>query len=397
MYCWPRRPCGAGKTAQVSSAALAMWRTDRFSKSTRRKDRCWPGRKSLGSGRRRHIHDRYRHENNEQLDKFVTDEFLVHTVYGCQTVVTNPTSSPQKLDVLTQISVGALPVSGGEATRGLHIQLQPFSTQTIEYYFYFPAAGKYPHYPVHVSKNEQLLASAEPITLNVVDQLSRIDRESWDYISQHGTDEQVLTFLRTANLQRLNLEKIAFRMKEEKFFLTVVDVLTKRHSYNHTLWSYGVLHNAVPAVREFLQHKKAERRVETGVLERQLFHRADLKRGAGISVSAGERDEAFDRIDAGALSDGVQPIGRWAPPPARGGAPRRDGTARSGRAPLAPRDGRPRSGRRAPARRLRGTPEAPRRRPRRAPRSPRQGRRGPTPARPRPPGREAPRTGRTLP
>ncbi|HUG70756.1 MAG TPA: hypothetical protein VMM76_23605, partial [Pirellulaceae bacterium] len=28
--------------------------------------------------------DRYRHENNERLDKFVTDEFLVHTVYGCQ-------------------------------------------------------------------------------------------------------------------------------------------------------------------------------------------------------------------------------------------------------------------------------------------------------------------------
>ena len=198
--------------------------------------------------------DRYRHVNNEQLDKFVTEEFLVHTVYGCQVVVTNPTSSPQKLDVLTQIPVGAISVSNGEATRGLNIQLPPFGTQTIEYFFYFPAAGKYPHYPVHISKNEQLLAHVEPFALNVVEQLSRIDRESWEYVSQQGTDEQVVAFLRNANLQRLNLDKIAFRMRDEKHFLTVVELLSQRHAYNHTLWSYGIKHNAVGAVREFLQH-----------------------------------------------------------------------------------------------------------------------------------------------
>ena len=30
-------------------------------------------------------------ENGEQVDKFVTEEFLVGVVYGCQVVVTNPT------------------------------------------------------------------------------------------------------------------------------------------------------------------------------------------------------------------------------------------------------------------------------------------------------------------
>lgn len=198
--------------------------------------------------------DRYRHENNEQLDKFVTEEFLVHTVYGCQVVVTNPTSSPQKLDVLTQIPVGSIPVNGSEATRGANIQLQPFSTQTIEFFFYFPEAGKYPYYPVHISKNEQLVGYAEPITVNAVETRSRIDRDSWEYISQHGTDEQVVTFLRTANLRRLNLDKIAFRMNDGQFFLTVVELLGQRHAYNHTLWSYGIKHDAVSAIREFLKH-----------------------------------------------------------------------------------------------------------------------------------------------
>jgi hypothetical protein len=67
--------------------------------------------------------DRYRYENNERLDKFITDEFLVHAVYGCQIVVTNPASSRQKLDVLLQVPLGAIPVLNGRYTRSVHIDL----------------------------------------------------------------------------------------------------------------------------------------------------------------------------------------------------------------------------------------------------------------------------------
>ena len=76
---------------------------------------------------------------------------------------------------MLQIPVGALPVLGGRYTRNVNIDLEPFHTQTVEYHFYFPAAGKFRHYPVHVAKNEQLLAHAQPVTLNVVEQLSQIE------------------------------------------------------------------------------------------------------------------------------------------------------------------------------------------------------------------------------
>ncbi|HYW79952.1 MAG TPA: hypothetical protein VE890_10275, partial [Thermoguttaceae bacterium] len=198
--------------------------------------------------------DRYRYVDNEKVDKFVTDEFLTHTVYGCQVVVTNPTSSRQKLGVLLQIPVGAVPVSGGKFTRTLHVDLQPYNTQTAEYFFYFPAAGEYAHYPVHVARNELLIAHAEPVTLNVVEEPSTLDRESWDYVSQHGTDEQVLAYLDEHNLHRTDLQKIAFRMADKKFFQTVIERLAKRHVYHETLWSYGIKHNVVAAVREYLQH-----------------------------------------------------------------------------------------------------------------------------------------------
>ena len=104
--------------------------------------------------------DRYREENGEKFDKFVTGEFVVHTVYGCQVVVTNPTSSRQKLTVLLQLPVGAIPVANGQFTESVPLDLEPYRTQTIDYHFYFPQAGKFPHFPVHVAKNEQFVAAA---------------------------------------------------------------------------------------------------------------------------------------------------------------------------------------------------------------------------------------------
>jgi len=198
--------------------------------------------------------DRYRHVGNERTDKFVTEEFLAHVVYGCQVVVTNPTSSRQKLDVLVQIPRGALPVMKGQVTRGSHVDLQPYRTQTLEYYFYFPRPGRFEHYPVHVAKQEKRIASAEPFSFNVVEELTKIDRTSWDYVSQHGSEGDVVKFLQTHNINRLKLERIAWRMGDAKFFQRVAGILADRKVYNHTLWSYAVKNEVAPAIREYLQH-----------------------------------------------------------------------------------------------------------------------------------------------
>lgn len=198
--------------------------------------------------------DRYRYINNQRVDKYVTDEFLIQTVYGCQVVVTNPTSSPQKLDLLLQIPIGAIPVLNGQVTRGVHIDLKPFHTTTIEYHFYFPYAGQFSHYPVHVAKNQQLLAFAPPVQLNAVEQLSQIDRQSWAFVSQFGSEEDVMAFLQAENLQRVELDKIAFRMQDKAFFQSVVRLLAKRHVYDHTLWSYAIMHNLPDSIQVYLEH-----------------------------------------------------------------------------------------------------------------------------------------------
>ncbi len=200
------------------------------------------------------LSDRYRYENNERFDKYVTEEFLTAVVYGAQVVITNPTSARQRIDLLLQIPKGAMPVMGSQATRGVYMDLQPFSTATFEYYFYFPQAGDFDHFPVHVGKNDKLLAYAEAVKFKVVVEPTKIDRASWDYISQNATDEELLTYLKDNNINRLNLERIAYRMKNAEFFKAAIALLDSRHVYNHTLWSYGLQHNVLPAIRQYLQH-----------------------------------------------------------------------------------------------------------------------------------------------
>ncbi len=198
--------------------------------------------------------DRYRQEGSQRFDKFVTDEFLVHVLYGAQVVLTNPTSTPQAIDLLVQIPQGSLPAKGSQITRTLQLDLQPFSTQTFEYSFYFPYSGQFTHYPAHVALENRVIAAAQKMPFNVVDQATRIDRSSWAYVSQNGTNDDVLEFLGRENLFPIDLSKIAFRMRDKEFFQNVISLLHDRMAYDQVLWAYSVYHNDVSVINEFLAH-----------------------------------------------------------------------------------------------------------------------------------------------
>jgi len=201
--------------------------------------------------------DRYRMEDNERFDRYVTDEFLSGVVYGANVVVTNPTSTPQKIELLAQIPRGSLPVLGSKATDSKHLRLEPYTTQTLEYHFYFPAPGAEPfqHYPAHVSQNEKALGGAKQLAFKVVKQLSKVDTASWDYVSQYGTEADVLSYLDAHNLEQTDLTRVAWRARQSiDFFRKLVELMEKRHFYNDVVYSYAVVHNDRASLREWLRH-----------------------------------------------------------------------------------------------------------------------------------------------
>ncbi len=215
--------------------------------------------------------DRYRHEGNQKVEKYVEDEFVVHNVYGCQVILTNPTARTRKLDALLQVPRGAVPVQNGFQTRGVPVELQPYGTQKIEYYFYFPLPGEFAHYPVHVARDGALVAFDQASTLKVVSEPTQIDEGSWDYISQDGTLAQVVQFIETHNLGRVELAKIAWRLREKAAFEKIVPLLRARHAYDQTLWSYGLLHDDKETIREFLAHAEGFVRQCGDYLETELL------------------------------------------------------------------------------------------------------------------------------
>jgi hypothetical protein len=215
--------------------------------------------------------DRYRTVNGQRQDRFVSHEFLVHTVYGCQVVLTNPTSGNQTLNLLLQVPAGAIPVLSSHYTHSHEVVLEPYKTSSFEYYFYFPRAGSFDHYPVNVAQAEQLVTSAAAVKFNVVDRPTTQDTESWDYVSQYASADDVLKYLKTQSLHQTNLARIAWRMHDQKFFGQTVDLLSRHHSFNSTLWSYGIKHNHQPAIREYLSHKEAFTKVCGPVLSSPLL------------------------------------------------------------------------------------------------------------------------------
>ncbi len=196
--------------------------------------------------------ERYLEANGEKTDRFVSAEFLTGIVYGCQITVTNSSSSRRKLDVLFQIPAGSLPVQKTRITQSIPVQLDGFRTQTLDFHFYFPQPGEFAHYPVHVSREGKVAASAAPVTFKAVNELTTVDEGSWAYISQDDTADDVLAYLETCNLHQTDLDRIAWRLKDRAFYDKLMALLRIRKHYQETVFSYSVLHNDLSTLRDYL-------------------------------------------------------------------------------------------------------------------------------------------------
>jgi hypothetical protein len=199
--------------------------------------------------------DRTEWDGAEEREKHVTGELLAGVVYTDLVAVTNPTSAPVRVELLVQIPRGAIAVDNGVATRTVHLALDAYGTATHETSFYFPLPGRYVHYPAHVARKGELLAWAAPATHEVVLEPSAIDPTSWRHLAQRGTLDQVVGFLATANLGRIDASDVAWRMKDRAWFERVTAALAARGGYDDELWGYAIHHRDGQRLREWLEHQ----------------------------------------------------------------------------------------------------------------------------------------------
>ncbi len=175
--------------------------------------------------------------------------------YRVNVVVTNPTNTKRLVQVLTQIPAGALPLASGKVTRNTPIELAPYSTAQVQYVFYFPAEGDYEHYGSQISSEGKHVIAAESKSHRVLAKPESVDETTWSYIADWGTSAQVLAFLKTANLQKIDLDRIAFRMQDKAFFEQVTSQLAASNIFVQSLWAYAVRHNDLVQIQQLLQNR----------------------------------------------------------------------------------------------------------------------------------------------
>jgi hypothetical protein len=205
--------------------------------------------------------DATRLEDGEQVEKYLTAGFVRQRVYGARAVVSNPTGRARRLTVLLQIPEGAIPVSNGFQQRGVVADVAPFGVWQAEYFFTFPAAGTFRQAPALAAEKDRIVAAGEPFTFAVLEKPEGVDTTAWPHVSQRGSADEVLAFLSTRNLQDIDLERIAFRMKDKGFFARATAILRARRAFHPVLWAYGFQHGDEAAMREWLSVSDAPGRV----------------------------------------------------------------------------------------------------------------------------------------
>lgn len=193
-------------------------------------------------------------EGSEAIGNF---DFVRGVAYGCRVVVTNPSAQSISLELLLQIPRGALPVSRGSRTRGHALELTPYATQSVEYAFYFPEAGEFTHYPAHATSAGQYLAHAPAHAMTVLAAPEAVDTGSWSWVSQRADLPTLLDHMEKANLLKVPLNQVAWRLRERAAFDAILALLRERHLYDPTLWSYGLQHADPLTIREYLRHADA--------------------------------------------------------------------------------------------------------------------------------------------
>ncbi|MEM6926391.1 MAG: hypothetical protein AAF602_05655, partial [Myxococcota bacterium] len=200
--------------------------------------------------------DRWSWDGSVQREKPVTGELHVGVRYESKVVVSNPTAFSQVLDVLVQIPEGAMVVGGGSATRTHRLDLAAYGTETVTTAFYFPLPGTFTQVGARIARGDVLVAAAEGRTFTVSRDPVVADPDAWPHLSQHGSLDDVVRFLATRNLHRVDLTKLAWRMADREAFERVTATLADRLIFEPVLWGYALKHHDRPRLGEWLSMRE---------------------------------------------------------------------------------------------------------------------------------------------
>ena len=242
-----------GSTLRVKARAPMLL----FYKDTRRTEKIAPESPLLLRQSFSPLAEKFRIVDGHQVENPVTGDFRPGVPYSASLVVTNPTGIGRRIDLLAQIPAGSIPLEGRPATLSSTVEIEPHGVLMQELAFYFPAAGDFAVYPLHVSEDGTVLARTGPRTLRVSNDPEKQDAASWSVLASEGGNEEILSRLLTANLDTINLAAIRWRLQNKDFFLKVSKILSDRLHFSKDISAYAFYHKDPEIIRTYLENSEA--------------------------------------------------------------------------------------------------------------------------------------------
>jgi len=215
--------------------------------------------------------------DGKTVDKFLLPKdytFKAGKVYGCRAVITNVSSYTATVELLMQIPGGSIPVNGsvgdsGFRTKNFVVGIPAFATHKKEYYFYWPAAGTFEHWPAHICKNGYSVGLSNMATTVTVAMNPPEFHDNYRELCEDGDDKEVLDYLAQAatpkrkgglgNLWQLDLTKLRnVCSKSMDLWSDVCKFLASKNIYVKELWSLSLKFakkgDAQPMLGEYLNN-----------------------------------------------------------------------------------------------------------------------------------------------
>ncbi|KAJ3119160.1 hypothetical protein HK100_000455 [Physocladia obscura] len=207
-------------------------------------------------------------ETREMIPRYIDPKkakFLSGKVYGMEMTLTNTMAVGYNASALVSIPSGSLAVKCF-AVKKHNFTLKPFTTAESHFHFYFPAAGEYWQFPIHVSDRKNFVVASSPAfklsVLETIEKSMLVDAEggiTWSYISEHGSNAEVLDWLKT-NEDRFEVSmasKILFRCgSDEAFWQRALEFWRSRGAYYDPLWAFGMKFHHRKSILEWLMQRK---------------------------------------------------------------------------------------------------------------------------------------------
>lgn len=199
-----------------------------------------------------HVIHRFFEYGNEHAEKKLK-EYLTHQVYGCEVIITNVSSKKRNFQLLWQIPQGSLPLQNINYQKSENHNLDPYSTTTFTYYFYFPSEGNFVQFPSNVSIKNKVVAVSNAEKFKVVAEINQVEIETFKDILMAGNNHSVYEFLKSSNLLQdkkgFSFELIYWLLIDKKTYQEIIKILRERRIYVHTVWQFGFYHKDPEAVK----------------------------------------------------------------------------------------------------------------------------------------------------